>query len=161
MHCYAQTDDDEFLRCYFTPRLYTCVGYYNGFGLDLDFEDKIVDGLYLNVNTGLYYSPASYHMVGTEFAIALKYQFTPYLFALFDMQPNMRLQGISHQVNGDYMTFYVRSGLGVGANWDISREHQVYIEAKGCTDIVLLDETHQHNEGIYVIFCVGYKYSFF
>lgn len=158
--CYAQLHNDEPLRAYVNPHFYSSFGYY-GFGLDLDFEDQISEKMFLKTDMGFYFAPTSNHICGTSFAIALKYQFTPYLFALFDMQPNMRLQGHGHQVYGDYLTFYIRSGVGVGSNVNFNEYHQVYMQVQVCGDIVLLDEMHSYNGSVYLMVGIGYRYKFF
>lgn len=156
----SQVEEDEPLKAYLKPHFYTSVNYY-GFGLDLDFEHQIAERMYLKTDLGVYFAPISNHVFGTSFSIALKYRFNEYLFALFDMQPNMRLQGIEHQINGDYLTFYIRNGIGVGTNIDFGEYHQVYMEAKLCGDVVLYDELHVYHGSVYLMVGVGYRYKFF
>jgi len=157
--CFSQVESDD-LNVYADMHLHAAVTYYS-LGIDLNFEEAVFDWLYLEEYTGIYYAPGSYYGCGVNFTVGVKFKPVRYVYGIVDFQPNTHVHGVGHQAYGDYLLLYLRCGLGIGGVLPIGSDGEVYIEAKVCSDLVLLDDVDSYDGGTWLLVGFGYRYKFF
>lgn len=153
--CSAQ-DPDYGLRTYASPYVHYSHGGV-GMSVEMYFEDDLSTAFMTCASMGLYYSPVLDVACGTHFSYGVKYVGIRHMYAVFDLRPIVKLNGIGHQVYGDYLTFGVTSGVGIGGYMDIGQSSLLYAELKLCTDIIIYSE-FGNKGGSYLYMGLGYRH---